>query len=188
MVLESTFRRLADCLLVLQKRVIELQEFVDCKPEYDQAAVADDFSDKTLELQGTIYEARRWASSAFQAVTRLQDLGRAQSALSRCQAKFRQIERTFAEHLVSYDKFMGLARVRGRDRDWSSWSERVTKSIEECRGPLRLASESLASCWQELADRAGQVNISVRTTGMIQNLAGASEPDASEEKPYVGGT
>jgi hypothetical protein len=191
--LESTFRHLSGCLLGLQKKVIELQEFVDCKPEYDQAAVADDFSDKTLELQGSIQEARRWARSGLHAVTRIEDLGRARWALGRCQAKFRQIEQTFAEHLVSYDKLKELARVRGRDPDWSSWSKRVSRGITECRAPLALASEALASCWQELADRAGLINISVRNTGMVQNLAGARMPVGEdecyvEEEPYVGGT
>jgi hypothetical protein len=185
--LESTFRHLSECFLGLQKKVIELQEFVDCKPEYDQAAVADDFSDKTLELQGTIHEARRWARTALQAVTSLQNLNRARWALGRCQAKFHQIEQTFADHLVSYDKLKELARVRGRDPDWSSWGKRVTQGIEECRGPLVLASQALAACWQELAERAGLVNISVRTTGMVQNLAGAETP-AIEEEPYTGGT
>ncbi len=188
MVLESTFRHLSDCFLVLQKKVIELQEFVDCKPEYDEAAVADDFSDKTLELQGTVHEARRWARTALQAVNHSQDLSRARWALSRCQVRFRQIEQTFAGHLVSYDKLTELARVRERDPDWSSWGKRVTQGIEECRVPLEMSSEALASCWQELADRASLINVSVRATGMVQNLAGAGEPVSTEEEPCVGGT
>lgn len=117
--LETTFRDLAERLLELQRKVIDLQSLVDSKPDYDGAAVADDFSDKTLELQGTIHEARRWLKSALHFVVGTVDINQARRALGQCQEKFHEIEQMFRDHLVSYEKLRELARVRGRDPDWS---------------------------------------------------------------------
>lgn len=185
--LESTFRHLAERFLELHRKVMELQEFVDCKPEYDDAAVADDFSDKTLELQGAIREARLWAKTALHSVLQTADGKASQRALGQCQEKFHQVEQIFASHLVSYEKLSELARVRVRDPDWSSWGIRVRRGIEECREPLTDVRKAIASCWQELAERSGAISISVKTTGMIQNLGGERKPEVGEEKFYAGG-
>lgn len=183
--LETTFRNLSQRLLKLQNKFVELQEFVDCKPDYDDAAVAHDFSDKTLELQGTIFEAKGWAKAALQSAVRAADIDKLRRALVQCQAKIQHVEEVFGEYLVSYDRLKELERVRSRNPDWSSWGRKVRETIEECRDPLARVSKAIGLCWEELAERSGIINVSVRTTGVVQNLAGVEKPKV--EDFYRGG-
>lgn len=170
-------------LLKLQNKFIELQEFIDCKPDYDDAAVAHDFSDKTLELQGAIFEAKGWARAALQSATRAAEFDKVRRALVQCQTKFHHVEEIFAECLVSYDKLKELERVRSRNLDWSSWGKRVRETIEECRDPLAKVSKAIGLCWEDLAERSGIINVSVSTTGVVQNLAGTEKPKVEDFYP-----
>src|ERR1700722_7921313 len=66
--LVATFRGLAVSLDHLHQGLNELHVMAGDKPEHDEAAVADDMGDSSLELLGALHEARRAAEAANRAV------------------------------------------------------------------------------------------------------------------------
>lgn len=166
MALETTFRQLSVSLHQLHDAFNALHVTVGDKPPDEEAALTDGLENTLLDVMGTLHEARRSAWQARKAVGHPPDLDRARRALTLCQERFHRIEQQFASDLVSYEKLTELARLgRARGHEWVPWSNSTKEAIELCRGPIELASKALASCWQELAERLGTVNLSVQTIG-----------------------
>jgi len=171
MALEATFRGLTARLHQLNDAVNALHITLDDKPAYDEAAVADDLSAKTLDFLGLLHEARRAAVKARQALRHPPDMDQARRSLVQCQERFHDIDQKFAMNLVSYETLKELARVGGRGAEWSAWAASTKRGIEECREPLDAANQALAACWQELAERLGMMSISVRQKIVGQQIA-----------------
>jgi len=186
MALEATFRELTTGLHQVNDAVNSLHVTIEDKPAHDEAAVADDLADKTLELLGFIHEARSAAAKARQALKHPADMDQARRALSQCQERFHRIEQKYAINLVSYEKLKELARVAGRSREWAAWAGGTKEGIEQCRDPLGTTSKRLAACWQEFAERLGMMNISVRATGFVQKLADEGQSRDDEETVHIG--
>jgi hypothetical protein len=176
--LEATFRGLCFCLHQLHDAVNELQVTLGDKPPDDESALADGLETAVLDIMGTLHEARKAALNARRAVGHPLNLDQARRALTICQQRFHQIEQQFASDLVSYEKLKELARLGSERRAWLPWANTVKQSIEQCRQPLEEASKTLAACWQELAERLGMVNFSVRSIG--QQIKMAAEAKALE--------
>jgi hypothetical protein len=165
MALEATFRELTTCFHKVNDAVNALQITIEDKPEHDEAAVADDLADKTLELLGMVHEARRAALKARQALKHPADKDQARRALTLCQERFHRIEQKFSVSLVSYEKLKELVRIGGRGPEWAAWASGTKQGIEQCREPIGKASTALAACWQELVEHSGTTSISVTNTG-----------------------
>jgi len=171
MALEKTFRKLSFSLHKLHDALNALQVTVGDKPPNDEAAVADGVGNATLDLIGGLHEARKSALRACKAIEHPPDLDCARRELARCQSQFHRIEQQFASELVSYDKLSELSRLgRSRRHEWLPWGKSVRLGIEQCREPLDHGSRALAECWQELAERIGAVNISMKATNVGQNI------------------
>jgi hypothetical protein len=181
MALDATFRKLTHCFDEVHYMVNALHVTIEDKPEYDEAAVVDDLADRTLELLGCIHEARLGAAKARQSLRHPADLDAARRALTSCQAEFHKIERSYAAGLTSYEKLKELARVGRRSAEWTAWANGTKQGIEQCRPPLEQTSEALASCWQELAERLGTMNISVKAIGLVQKIKDGSQLKGGEE-------
>jgi hypothetical protein len=178
MALEATFRNLTTCLHQVNDMMNALHITMEDKPEYDEAAVADDLADKTLELLGFLHEARRSALNARRALGTPPNMDQARKSLTACQDRFLRIEQKFSVNLISYEKLKELAHVGGRSQEWAAWANETKQGIEQCRPPLEQTSKALAACWQELAEYGGKTSISIRTENLGQKIFANANKDS----------
>jgi hypothetical protein len=177
MALEATFRQLSVSLHKLHDALNGLHVTVGDKPQDGEAALADGLENALLDMMGTLHETRKWALHARRAIAHPGDLDQARRALTHCQERFHRIEQQFATELVSYDRLRELARLgRARRHEWIPWTNSTKDGIERCREPLEICSKALASCWQELAERAGATSISVRNAIVGQKVIAREGP------------
>jgi hypothetical protein len=169
--LEATFRELSVCLHRLHDGMNELQVTLGDKPPEDESALADGLETAVLDLMGTLHEARKAALNAQRSVAHPVDLDRTRRALTLCQERFHRIEQQFASDLVSYERLTELARLGKERRAWFPWSNTVKQGIDLCRPPIERTSMALTACWQELAERLGTTNISMRATNVGQQIS-----------------
>ena len=186
MTLEATFRQLTTSLQRVHDVVNALHITLEDKPQHDDAAVADDLSDKAMELLGLIHDARRTAIGARQALQHPPDTDKARRLLTLCQERFHKVEQSYAANLASYDKLKELIRAGSRSREWAAWASGTKEGIEQCRAPLSQASKDLGLCWGDLAERLGTMNISVQATGLIQNLRDEGNSGDEHEELHAG--
>jgi hypothetical protein len=186
MALEATFRELTASLQRLHDAVNGLHITLEDKPLHDEAAVADDLTDRALELLGLVHDARRAAVRSRQALRPTPDLDKARRSLTLCQQRFHKIEQSYAADLASFQKLKELVRVGRRGKEWSAWAASTKQSIEQCRAPLDAASQALAACWQELAERLGTMNISIQSTNVGQEIS-VPKSKVEVEEPEVEG-
>jgi len=170
MALEATFRQLSVSLHKLHDALSALQITVGDKPPNDEVALADGLENTVLDIMGTLHEIRKVALEAQKAVTHPTDLDSARHDLTQCQDRFHGIEQQFASDLVSYENLNHLARLAKERRPWIPWAKAFGQGIEQCRGPFDAASRALSSCWQELAEHLGNVNISMKATNVGQQI------------------
>jgi hypothetical protein len=170
MALEATFRQLSVSLLKLHDALSALQVTVGDTPPNDEVALADRLENTVLDMMGTLHEIRKVALEAQKAVTHPADLDSARHDLTQCQERFHRMEQQFAVDLVSYENLNQLAQLAKERRPWTPWTKAFSQGIEQCRGPFDEASRALSSCWQELAEHLGNVNISMKATNVGQQI------------------
>jgi hypothetical protein len=181
MALEATFRNLTACLHKVNDVMNALHITME-EPEQDEAAVADDLADKSLELMGMVHDAQKAAETARRALGEPPNMDHARRSLVVCQERFHRIEQRFSAELTSYKTISELARVAGRSKQWAAWANSATQAIEDCRPPLEQASEALAACWQELAERLGMTNISMQATNVGQQITLSRSKDRDQDR------
>jgi len=175
--LEATFRELYTALRRLHDTLVALRLTIgEDKPRKGEAALVDQFEDTVLELMGLVDECLTSARIAQRAVGHPMNLDRARRALTTCQERFHEAEQQFSSGLVSYERLKDLSSL-GRERrgEWMPWANSVKHGLEECRQPLDLVSKTLASCWQEIAERVGMTNVSVEATNIGQQITTAAD-------------
>ena len=170
MALEATFRQLAVALHKLHDAFEALQVTVGDTPPNDETALADGLENTVLDMMGTLHEIRKVALEAQKAVTHPVELDNARHALTQCQQRFHQLERQFTVELLSHDNLKEVTRVGRERRGWMPWSNSIRKGIEQCRQSLESTSAPFAECWQELAERLGAANISIKATNVGQQI------------------
>jgi hypothetical protein len=168
--LEVTFRQLTIALHKFHDALSALHVTVGDKPPNDDTALADGLENTVMDIMGTLHEIRKSAGQAQKAVSYPIDLESARHALTVCHESFHSIEQQFASELVSYEKLKALARLGSERRAWHPWASSIKQGIEQCRAPLESTSTSLAACWQELAERLGSVNISMKALNVGQQI------------------
>jgi len=168
--LEATFRQLAVALHKLHDAFEALQVTVGDTPPNDETALADGLENTVLDMMGTLHEVRKVALEAQKAVTHPVELDNARHALTQCQQRFHQLERQFTAELLSHDNLKEVTRVGRERRGWMPWSNSIRKGIEQCRQSLESTSAPFAECWQELAERLGAANISIKATNVGQQI------------------
>lgn len=170
MALEATFRKLSVSLHKLHDALSALQVTVGDTPPNDEVALADRLENTVLDMLGTLHEIRKVAQEAQKAVAHPADLDSARHDLTQCQERFHSMEQQFAANLVSYENLNQLAQLAKERRPWTPWTKAFSQGIEQCRGPFDEASRALSSCWQELAEHLGNVNISMKATNVGQQI------------------
>lgn len=170
MALEATFRQLAVALHKLHDAFEALQVTVGDTPPNDETALADALENTVLDMMGTLHEIRKVALEAQKAVTHPVELDNARHALTQCQQRFQQLEQQFTAELLSHDNLKEITRIGRERRGWMPWSNSIRKGIEQCRQSLEFTSAPFAECWQELAERLGAANISVKATNVGQQI------------------
>jgi len=171
MALEATFRKLSIQLQKVQDTLHALQLTVGDKPPEREAALADTLENTVLDMMGLLQNALKAATDAHQALGHPLNLDRARRALTTCHGEVRRIEEQFSAELNSYEMLKDLASLGSSRRgEWIPWANSMKDGIGRCRHPLAEASEALAECWQELAERLGTTNLSVQATNIGQQI------------------
>lgn len=170
MALEATFRQLSVGLHKLHDAFEALQVTVGDTPPNDGIALADALENKVLDMMSTLHLMREFLGEAQKAVTHPVELDNARHSLTQCQQCFHQLERQFTAELLSHDNLREVTRVGRERRGWMPWSNSIRKGIEQCRQSLESTSAPFAECWQELAERLGNVNISMKATNVGQQI------------------
>lgn len=170
--LEKTFREFSSELHRLHDRLRELRlTVVEDRPARNDAAVVDNLEYAVEDLLGWVGESLRRAKAAERAVAHPVDLGKARHELAACQERLQRMDQVFSANLVSYERMKDLdSFARERRGEWPSWATGVKQGIEHCRQPLDASRARLAECWQDMAERAGETSISVRTTNIGQQI------------------
>jgi hypothetical protein len=174
MALEATFRKLAVQLRKLQDTFVALQLTIGDKPPEREAALADNVENTILDMLGLLQNARKATKDAQQAVGHPLDLDRARRAMTTCHEQFHQVEQQFSAELSSYELLKDLTSLaESRRGEWIPWANSMKDGISQCREPMQETSQSLAECWQEIAEHAGTTSVSVRTTNIGQKITRA---------------
>jgi chromosome segregation ATPase len=172
MALEKTFREFATQLRRLQDRLQELRvTVVEDRPTSNDAVIVDRFEYAVEDLAGALAAIIQAAGEAQQAAGYPLDMEQARRALTQCQEQFHKFEQSFNANLVSYERMKDLMTF-GRERrgEWPSWVASVKQGIDQCKEPVEEASRHLAECWEELAERAGIMSVSLKTTNIGQKI------------------
>jgi hypothetical protein len=178
--LETTFQGFWISLSRLQDAFDALEVTVKDKLNHE-AALADGLEEALLDMNGTLNEVRKAAFEAKKAVGHPPDLDQARRSLTVSQDSFHRLERQFAAELVSYDKLHQLAQLGSRGKQWSHWAHSIEQGIEQCREPIEVSNKALASCWQELAEKAGGTSISIRNAVVGQKVNRSSGGNSAEQ-------
>ena len=180
MALEATFRELSGKLQKLHDALISLQATVGDRPIHDGSALADGVENTVLDMMGAFNEARKWCMNAHRSADHPVDLDAARSALAACQSWFHKLSEQFETELVSLEHLKRLTQLgKSRRGEWKAWANSLKQGTEECQAPLREVNRALAACWQEVAERAGIMQVSVHTTNVGQRITSRS-PDARD--------
>jgi hypothetical protein len=174
MALEATFRNLSVSLDMLNEALNTLHVMLGDKPPDQELALVDGLENALLDMMGELHEARKSALGARRNVGPQPDLDHARRALTHCQQRFHRVEQQFSIGLLSYEKMKELVWLGEKGKEWRSWADSTRVGIEQCRQPMEQTSKALASCWQELAERLGTVNLSVHTIGQQIKMPGSS--------------
>ncbi len=159
--LRNRLDELGDAIAVLQWAAVE-----DRPPKGDSVLV-DIVGGISDDLIALAREARQCAFEAGKALGPPPDLDRVRRLVTTCQERFNALSQRYISELLAYERIAELKQLaRERRGGWPGWSTEVTQSIERCRAPVHEANQALFVCWQELADRAGATNISVRAMGV----------------------
>jgi len=187
MALETTFRTLSVQLRKLCDTLNAVLLTVGDRPPNRGTALADGLESKLLDLLGCLGSARSAAKAARSAVGAVKDLDRARRALAKCQEAFHQAEQKFVNELLSYESLKDLTSLGSeRGGEWKHWAASMKDAIEQARQPFEETSNAVAVCWQELAERLGTMNISVRANGVVQNLKGEGSAAPKREQSCAG--
>jgi hypothetical protein len=172
MALEKTFREFSTQLRRLRDRLQELRvTVVEDKPPANDAIIVDNFEYAVEDLLGWLSEGLEAAKKAEKAAGYPVNMEQARRALSTCQEQFQRVEQCFTANLISYERVNDLTSFGSERRgEWPSWVTSVKQGIEQCRHPLKEAGRALGECWQELAERAGTMHVSVQTTNIGQEI------------------
>ena len=172
MALEKTFREFVTQLRRVHDRLEELRvTVVEDKPKKNDAVIVDRFEYAVEDLFGAVDEISAAAREAQKAVGYPLDIEQARCALTKCQDQFHKFEQGFNTNLVSYERMKDLSSFGSERRgEWPSWVASVKQGIEQCREPVEAAGRCLAECWAELAERAGMMSVSVKTTNIGQKI------------------
>ncbi|HEX2327893.1 MAG TPA: hypothetical protein VHN74_04170 [Candidatus Angelobacter sp.] len=170
MALEQTFSQLEIALHKLYDAFEALQVNIGDTPPNDDIALADALENKMVDMMSTLHHIRRSYGEAQSAVTHPVELDNARHALTKCQQRFHELDQQFTAELLSQDNLKEVMRVGKERRGWMPWSNSIRKGIEQCRQSMEATSAPFAECWQELAERLGGVNISMKATNVGQQI------------------
>lgn len=183
MALEKALTQLSDQLESLRASLEALSyPFLVDKSRSEDVALSGYSGDAVTDVMDWLREAIPAASRAREAAKHPLDLGGVRSALVTCQEKLSELAKRFRDKLMSFENIEALSVLKRRDDQWRKWAETVATGLQETQELLGQVSETMLLCWQELAERAGMANISVKATNIGQKIV----TKAAEAEDRVG--
>lgn len=181
MALEAAFTELLGRVLALREALVQLSVCFDDKPPKGETYPVQRFGETLVDVLGLGEELGASADEVRRAADHPADLDGARRALARCQERLQQVSARFTTELVPFERIAELQRFARRRRgEWPGWMAGLRAGIEDCQPILRAVNESLFRCWQEIAERAGATNVSVRSTN-VGRLYAAPEPRIADQ-------
>lgn len=176
MTLEAAFSDLSLQLHRLREAVVGLRTTaVEDRPLRGEAVLVDLMGDTAEAALGWLEEAIAACREARRATEYPLDLDRARRSLATVQDRYTRAFQRLSYDLLRYERVAELVRL-GQERggEWQAWAAGVREGLDWCQQPLFEASQALARCWQEVAERVGMTSLSVQTTN-IATVPGRAE-------------
>jgi hypothetical protein len=184
--LEGAVANLAASLKRLAESIAELEfSAVRNRPEAGDSVLVDLVGNTSDDLNSLLRDARKKASEARRALGSPPDFDRLRRSLTACQEHYNAVAQRFIAELLCYDRIAALKRL-GRERrgEWQDWAGDVSRAILDCQAPLHEANQAFFTCWQEIAERGGATNISVRSVSSgPQHIYQAASSGSGEVRP-----
>lgn len=182
MALEATFRDLSARLNELDESLRQLWVCFEDKPPKGETHPVQQCGDAITGIVGACEEALFAVRDAEQAVAHPPDLDRARRTLMLAQERIRDVSTRLTSDLTSYERIAELlSHARKRRGEWPGWLKCLRAGLDDCREPLRQVDQSILLCWQEIAERVGMSNITLRATNVGRVHAG--HPVETVEEP-----
>jgi hypothetical protein len=184
MALAASFRTLATRLQETREAFTDLRvAVVEDGPRSGAPVLVDQLGDAATDLLGWIEEASAAAVEALREAERPRDLEGAQGALLTCQEHWQQTVQRFAADLLNCARVVEIHDLgRERGRAWRLWSESVETALDGCQQGLLGTGSALSDCWREVSELAGAGAISVRATGIGQQINVPSRREVPVER------
>ncbi len=163
---ETSFQSLYQRLLQLRELLGNLRTtVVEDKPQRQERALADHFSDGLDDMLG-------WLEQAMAALLEGQMGAKTPSgqALGHCHGHVNQLEQRYLE-LISYHRLGSLVRLGRREQgEWLAWAQTVRSGLEEAQPVLAALRGDLLACWQELVSSLRPEQILVQNSVVGQQI------------------
>lgn len=172
MALEASFRELDARLQAAREAFGDLRVvLVEDGPDRGAPALLDRLGDAATDLVGWFEEAADAAAEGVRHSGRPRDLEAAQAALLVCQERLLQIAQRFTADLFNCEQVAEIHDLgRERGRSWRLWTTSVKKALGHCQDGLLETGRALLDCWKEIAELSGASGLSVRATGIGQQI------------------
>ncbi len=166
----------------LSQRLTHLREglqqaciiFDDCPHSH---SLVDQLCDAVQDVLGWVEEACAAAIAGHEAVVNKNDFEVARRKLLVCQKLYEQISRHAASVLFAYETHTRLKKLSRRQDDsenWHGWVKAGWSTISRLKTLIEGVQAPLAECWQEIATRAGNNNISIQNSNIGQHNNGSA--------------
>jgi hypothetical protein len=184
MALAASFRELDARLQAAREAFTDLRvAVVEDSPERGAPMIVDRLGDAATDALGWLTEAADAGAEGLRQAERPRDLEAAQLALLACQERLHQVAHRFAADLLSCERVTEIHDLgRERGRTWKLWSASVKEGLDHCQAGLLGAAGALLDCWKEIAEISGAAGLSVRATGIGQQITLLSPSEAGQER------
>ena len=98
------------------------------------------------------------------------DLTRVRASLRICESSLRSARSGYSSRFQSPTTWANLESLSQSRHEWSSWVTAVNNGIQACRQPFARADESIAKCWEEIAEQAASTVLPVSEGGAGPSL------------------
>lgn len=172
---ELAFHELTTTLQRLRHALTEMGTVIDDEPPRGKAPrphLAPQLSDAVQDVLGWVHEAATVAEQGWTSLKTQPDLHLARRTLIASQETLQKITDRWHTEVAS-DERRGKLRdlLTVRRGEWKLWAQAVHESYPIVEQRLAGVQQAQLRCWQELAERAGQTNVTIHNTNIGKHVS-----------------
>jgi hypothetical protein len=177
MALESAF---LDLRLSLRQFIDVVSDLVIALTEdhpADPTQAVQSWADCALNLQGIAQQSGSDSARCLRMLGPTPDFYQLRHCLSSCQALHNRAVLLWLNDFGSMQRLEALIALKQRpQREWQAWVASVDTALQCCLEPMGKVAITLATCWQELSERAGGLSVTVHSAsvGQMNGMAKSS--------------